>query len=341
MIPARVLIGDRSMSIRAVLRRLLEASPAIEVVGDSADGLEIVRFAAEKKPTAIVLDLDLPSLAGRALVERIDSQTQTPIFVLTPRQTPGNARVVMGLHRLGVVAVFPKPAVPDEWTALGRTLTEALLQVSSAGVTSRRASSGLGHRPVVGRDLRCVAVGASTGGPGAMYEMLAALGRPNRIGVAVVQHISEGFEGAYAEWLAIELGMDVAVARHGERLGPGQVRIAPHDQHLAVNPDGTLRLDRVAPLVGGHRPAADVLFRSLLGRPRGQVAAVLLSGMGEDGAAAMVELRRANVLTIVQDEASCAVYGMPRAAIERRGASFALPPAEIGHLLARAGGMRP
>ena len=112
-----------------MLRRLLEASPKIEVVGDSADGLDIVKLAHQMRPTAIVLDLDLPSLAGRALVERITSSSPTPIFVLTSGRPSENARVVMALHRLGVVAVFPKPSVAEGWTTLGRTLCEALLQV--------------------------------------------------------------------------------------------------------------------------------------------------------------------------------------------------------------------
>lgn len=337
---ARVLIADRSMSIRAVLRRLFESSPRIEVVGDCADGLEVVKLASNSKPSAIVLDLDLPSLAGRALVERITSRSPAPIFVLTSGRAPKNARVVMALHRLGVVAVYPKPAVPDGWTALGRTLCEALLEVSSVEAGTTRKPTGLVESTGIGREIRCVAVGASTGGPGAVFEMLAAVGRPARISFTIVQHIANGFEGAFAEWLALELGMDVAVARHGDRLGPGQVRVAPHDQHLALNSDGTLRLDRMTSPVCGHRPAADVLFRSLLGRPRAQVAAVLLSGMGDDGAAAMAELRRASILTIAQDQVSCAVYGMPRAAIERRAASFVLTPTEIGRLLARAGGMQ-
>lgn len=335
-----VLVADRSFSVRAVLRRLLEETSRIEVVADSDDGREVVRLAAEKTPAAIILDLDLPSLSGRALVERITAGARIPIFVLTPKRDRESTRTAMSLHNLGVVAVFPKPEAPSEWKALCRTLSEAVRQIGSAASDGEGMEPEPGNTPVISRELRYLAIGASTGGPGAVYELLAALGRRGGVGVAVVQHIAPGFEGALAEWLSTELGMDVAVARHGERLSTGKVRIAPAGHHMAIDGRGGVLLDQIAAPVGGHRPAVDVLFRSLLEQPAGRVAAVLLSGMGSDGAEAMAQLRNANVLTLAQDEASCAVYGMPRAAINRRAAAFALAPAQIGRLLARAGGAK-
>ena len=328
------------MSVRAVLRRLFEESSGIEVVADTEDGAEAVRLAVEKSPMAIVLDLDLRSLNGRALVEKLAARVPAPIFVLTPTRNREGTRVAMGLHKLGVVAVIPKPEVPEDWKALGRTLCYAVHQVGPGHDAAMSRLDEPDETPVFSRDLRYVAIGASTGGPGAVYELLSALGRPISFGVAIVQHIADGFEGAFAEWLCGELSIDVAVARSGEHLGIGKVRIAPPGQHLSVDPSGNLRLDRFSAPVGGHRPAADILFRSLLEQPVNQVAAVLLSGMGVDGADAMQDLRRADVLTVVQNEASCAVFGMPRAAIERRAAAFALAPSQIGHLLARAGGAK-
>jgi two-component system chemotaxis response regulator CheB len=336
----RVILADRSPSVRAVLRRLLEQSPEIEVVADSDDGREVVHLAAEKRPAAIILDLDLPSLSGRALVKRITAGARIPIFVLTPKRSHEDTRTAMSLHNLGVVAVFPKPEVPSEWNALGQTLGEAVRHVGSASGDGIGVASEPDDTPVISRDLRYVAVGASTGGPGAVYELLAALGRRTRVGVAVVQHIAPGFEGALAEWLATELGMDVAVGRHGERLSSGKVRIAPPGHHLMVDRSGALRLDHLAAPVGGHRPAVEVLFRSLCDLPPNRVAAVLLSGMGSDGADAMATLRKANILTVAQNQASCAVFGMPRAAIDRRAAAFALAPPQIGRLLARACGAK-
>jgi two-component system chemotaxis response regulator CheB len=334
----KVLLADRSRSVRAVLRRLLEEAPGIEVVADADDGGEVVRLVAEMAPTAVILDLDLPSLRGRALVERITTGTRIPIFVLAPKGNQENTRIAISLHNLGVVAVFPKPEAPSEWNALGRALTDAVRQVQSYSGDARGVSPVPDITPAIMRELRFVAIGASTGGPGAVYHLLAALGRRTKVGVAFVQHIAEGFEGVLAEWLATELGMDVAVARHGEQLSSGKVRIAPPGLHLLVDRHGTLRLDELTAPVCGHRPAVEVLFRSLRDQPPGRVAAVLLSGMGSDGAEAMSELRNANVLTVVQDEGSCAIFGMPRAAINRRAAAFALSPPQIGRLLAWASG---
>jgi len=118
-----VVIGDRSMTVRAVLRRLLEGTSGIGVIGDAADGAEVARLVVEHAPNAVILDLDLPSLGGRALVERITTRTHVPIFVLVPKRSRENTRVAMSLHNLGVVAVFPKPETPEEWTALGKTLS--------------------------------------------------------------------------------------------------------------------------------------------------------------------------------------------------------------------------
>lgn len=335
MSAATVLVADRSMAVRAALRRLLEAAPGIEVVADAADGERAVRLAIEKSPSAVVLDFNLPTLSGRSLVEKLVTRTSASVFVLTPRRNHESTRLAMALHRLGVVAVYPKPEVPHEWSALGQTLSDTLRDLGKRQKDSPRGPVKPRDARVSTRQLRYVAVGGSTGGPGAIYEMLSALGSSIRVGVAIVQHISGGFEVAFSQWLKGELGLDVGVARNGEHLAAGKVRIAPSDRHMSLSANGHLRLDSLTAPVNGHRPAVEVLFRSLLEFPQSRVAAVLLSGMGSDGAAAMGELRSAGVLTIAQNQASCAVYGMPRAAIEARAVAFDLAPKRIGHLLAK------
>jgi len=331
-----VLVADRSLSVRAVLRRLLEKRPGVSVIGEAEDGRETARLTAELRPDAVVLDLNLPSLGGRALVEAISAHRRVPIFVVTPKQRGDATRVAFSVHNLGVVAVFAKPEAPEEWEELGNVLGEAVNQIGTIAPPGVDGLAELEDTPVVSRQIDYVAVGASTGGPGAIFEMLCALGRRPRVGIAVVQHIADGFEGVLAEWLAGELGMDVAVARNGEDLTAGRIRLAPPGSHLTLDRHGTLTLDRGAGPVNGHRPAVDVLFRSLLYHPAGRVAAVLLSGMGADGAEGMSELRHANVLTIAQERSSCAVFGMPRAALQRQGVALALTPPQIGRLLARA-----
>ena len=334
----RVLVGDRSIAVRAVLRKALEASAEISVVGEADDGREIVRLAARHHPDVVVLDLDLHSLSGRGLVDAMGARRRVPLFVITPKQHRDEVREAIGAQGVGVVAVFSKPESPDEWTQLGKTLREAVAPIAADAADRAESLEESDDTPVVGRDLGYVAIGGSAGGPGAIFELLRALGPNPGIGVAVVQHIAAGFEEIFAEWLAGELGVDVAVARDGEGLCAGRVRLAPADSHLILDRGGTLRLDGIGDPVNGHRPAVDRLFRSLLEHPAERVAAVLLSGMGSDGADAMVELRRKNILTIAQSRGSCAIFGMPRAAIERRGVALTLPPEQIGRFLARVRG---
>jgi len=334
----RVLVGDRSIAVRAVLRKVLEASAEISVVGEADDGREIVRLATRHQPDVVVLDLDLQSLSGRELVDAMGARRRVPLFVITPKQHRDGVREAIGAQDVGVVAVFSKPELPDEWTELGKTLREAVASLAADAADRAESFEEPDDTPVVGRNLGYVAIGGSAGGPGAIFELLRALGPNPGIGVAVVQHIAAGFEEIFAEWLAGELGVDVAVARDGEELRAGQVRLAPAGSHLMLDPGGTLRLDGIGDPVNGHRPAVDRLFRSLLEHPAERVAAVLLSGMGSDGADAMVELRRENILTIAQSRGSCAIFGMPRAAIERRGVAVTLAPEQIGRFLASVRG---
>ena len=334
----RVLVGDRSIAVRAVLRRVLEASAEISVIGEADDGRELVRLATRHHPDVVVLDLDLHSLAGRELVNAMGERRRVPLFVITPKQHRDRAREAIGAQGVGVVAVFSKPELADEWAELGKTLREAVAPLAADAADRAESLEEPDDTPVVSRNLGYVAIGGSAGGPGAIFELLRALGPNSGIGVAVVQHIAAGFEEIFAEWLAGELGVDVAVARDGEELRAGRVRLAPTVSHLLLDRGGTFRLDGIGDPVSGHRPAVDRLFRSLLEHPAERVAAVLLSGMGSDGADAMVELRRENILTIAQSRRSCAIFGMPRAAIERHGVALTLAPEQIGRFLASVRG---
>jgi chemotaxis response regulator CheB len=207
---------------------------------------------------------------------------------------------------------------------------------SGSAVASVGAEGGVvTGRGVETAGLRWVAIGASTGGPAALRELLEEVPADAPVSFLVVQHIAAGFEGAMAEWLNKELPLDVRLARDGEMPRRGTVRLAPAGAHLRMEADGTLRLDTETPARRGHRPSVDELFLSCAtGDPR-LVAGVLLTGMGNDGVEGLLALRRAGSLTLAQDEASSVVFGMPRVAVERGAADLVLAPRALAHALAR------
>jgi len=336
MSEVRAVVVSASLTVRSLLRRLI-AGEGVDVVGDVGDPAEAAGAVARLRPDVVVLDADLAD-GGVAVAEAITRRRPTPILVLAPRRRRF-ARLAFETLTRGALGVFAKPETPDEWQELGRSLAEVVRQIASPDADSgavRPKTSGL---PATA-GLRFVAVGASTGGPVALRAMLAAL-KGTSLAVAVVQHIAAGFEGGLAEWLARETGLDVRVAKDGETLSSARVRLARPGAHLVIDRNGRLRHDTLTPPVRGHRPSANLLFSSFLELGAGNVAAVLLTGMGDDGVTGMLELRRAGVLTVAQDRHSCAVFGMPRAALEREAALLELEPEAIGRLLTRLTAGRP
>lgn len=324
----KVLIADPSLSVRAVLRRYVESVPKLVVVGEARDGREAVRLARDLRPDTIITDADLARTDEPGSLEEIYNVHPVPMIVISSGGDRERMVATFRSLRRGAVAVFPKPTVPQAWEELGETLGETLRQLAGRQGRDTPVTPPL---PAAYRaPIRLVAVGASTGGPGALAEMLHHLGSDISVPVVVVQHIAAGFEPALADWLTGETGLDVRVAKDGAPLNGGRVRLAPSGSHMTVDSGSVVRLDRQSPPVNGHRPSADTLFRSLVGDWAPHTAAILLSGMGTDGVAAMVELRSHGALTIVQDEGSSAVWGMPGSAVERGAASLVLTPAAIG-----------
>lgn len=332
----RVLVVDDSPTVRAVLRRILDADGGIQVVGEAGDGEMAIRATVDLQPDVVLMDVEMPRMDGYAAIAEIMARRATPIVVLSSRARRDQVLCAFEAMRRGAVAVLAKPAVPGEWDVLARELTTTLHHLCGGdeGGTAPRPSDAR-TVSVKGRLIRYVAVGASTGGPVALRRLLGELGEHCNVGVVVVQHIAPSFEVGLAEWLDGELSLDVAVARDGEELRAGTVRIAPDGGHLGVSAGGVLYIDRESPPRRGHRPSVDELFLSLARVYPRHVAAVLLTGMGQDGVEGMVRLHESGALTVVQDQASCAVFGMPRAALEAGASALALPPDEIGRLIRR------
>ncbi len=325
-----VLIVDDSATVRAVLRRLLAPCDDIVVIGEACDGREAVAAAAALAPRVILMDVEMPRMDGVEATHAIMRARPTPILVITSRSARREVRAAFQCFSGGALELLAKPEHPAAWEAMAQALPEKIRALANAAARpAPRAAAPATPLPLPRGTLRCIAVAASTGGPAALHAFLAAFTRPLPAPVLIVQHISPGFEAGLAEWLATVTGLDLGLASQGELLAQGTVRIAPADQHLRITATATLALDPRTPPVGGHRPSADELFASCAAVMPAYTAGILLTGMGRDGAEGLVRLRRAGGLALVQDEASCAVFGMPRAALELDGALPAMPPAAL------------
>jgi len=326
-----VLIVDPSPAVRAVLRRIVEKMPEFEVVGEANTGSQAVELSLDIRPDVVITEVELPDLDGVTVTERILESHQVPIVVVTSSIDRERLVAAFRNFRRGVVGVFPKPAVPDQWNEFEVTLQETLQHVTRprGWASPERSRPPLGSRVPI----RTVVVGASTGGPAALAEMLQEMKPRFAAAVVIVQHIAPGFDVPLANWLANETALDVRVAENGELITRSQFRLAPAGSHLILEPAGRLRIDTVTPAVSGHRPSVDLLFRSMADARAPRTAAVLLSGMGSDGVSGMQKLRAAGGVTIAQDEQSCVVWGMPRVAAEKGAAELVLAPAAIGRWL--------
>ena len=331
-----VVLVDDSSSVRAVLRRLLAQASDIQVIGEAADGESAVDLVDRLRPDVLLLDIVMPVLDGFGVLARLRRDRPVPTILLTSRADRSEVRAAFQAIGSGAVELLPKPEDPDSWRLLADTLPAVIRAAAAARVAPAAGTAAAGASPSGGgsgafalplpprapapgratREIAFLAIGASTGGPAAVRDLLAALPAPAPFPVLVVQHIAAGFESGLAEWLAATLGLDVRIALAGEHPAPGTVRIAPGGAHLRLGADGRLELDSGTPPRRGHRPSVDELFRSLDQGAAQRVVAVLLTGMGTDGAEGLRELRRAGALCFAQDEASSAVFGMPRAAIE-------------------------
>jgi two-component system chemotaxis response regulator CheB len=341
----RILLVDDSPSVRAVLRRFFSRTKDIQVVAEASDGAQAVQAVLDHLPQVVVMDLLMPVMDGYAAIERIMTLRPTPIVVLSSRANRNQMQTAFEAIRRGAIEVLPKPEDTGSWEVLAESLPRTVRVAAEARprplppphAPARRGpgAARAGARGDAGEDLRWVAIGASTGGPAAIRELLEEIPADAPASFLVVQHIAVGFEVAFAEWLNKELPLDVRVARDGESPRHGAVRLAPAGAHLRLGRGGVLHLDAETPARRGHRPSADDLFLSCAEVAPRRSAGVLLTGMGTDGVEGLAALRRAGALTMVQDEASSVVFGMPRVALERGAAELAQPPIELARTLAR------
>jgi two-component system, chemotaxis family, protein-glutamate methylesterase/glutaminase len=334
----RVLVVDDSAVQRQILTRLLIQDPEIELAGSACNGVEAIRAVARLRPDVVTLDDRMPVMSGLEAAREIMRDTPTPIVMVSAASGDDARKLAEEALAAGVLAVQGKRALsaaePEAVTELVR-LIKGMAEVRV--VRRRRDPSGTvptappAHFHKAPSAPEIVAIGASTGGPQAVRQVIIRLPANFPLPVLVVQHTTVGYSTTLVDWLATSSNLPVRLAEDGQTLNGGGVYIAPTGRHLVVQGRRLALLD--SPPVSLHRPSATMLFRSLAEAYGPRAIGVLLTGMGDDGAAGLLEMKHAGALTVAQDETSSVVFGMPAEAIRLGAVDHILPPDRIAPLI--------
>jgi len=353
--PIRVLIVEDSASVRRMLEGLVEHDPRLELVGSVPDAEQALSGLVRLRPDVISMDVQLPGMDGLEATRTIMERQPTPIVIVSA-MCDAEHRISMNALRAGALTVVEKPSAigsPDFEKSAAHFCTQLCImsQVPLVRQRIRRdpplskpspwSSGRVDAVPRPGGGFRMLAIVASTGGPNALVRLISQLPTDFPMPVCVVQHIGSEFVAGFAGWLDSLVPLPVTVAQAGEIPRPGSVHIAPGGGHLRVTPQG-FHITHDAS-VDGMSPSGTVLLSSVANSygPRG--IGVLLTGMGEDGAQGMLDLRKAGGLTIAEDETTAVVYGMPAAAVRLDAVDHLLPldriAPRIRRLIAAEGGL--
>ncbi|HTC49431.1 MAG TPA: chemotaxis response regulator protein-glutamate methylesterase [Candidatus Aquilonibacter sp.] len=340
----QVLVVDDSAMVRQVMQAILGTDPKIHVTV-AADPLIAWGKMQKQAPGVVITDLEMPRMDGLTFIRKVMSEMPTPVVVCSGLATRGTDLALRALEE-GAVEVITKPKVGirDFLHESAVTLMDAVWSAAHAQVQRRPvpAAPRLTADAVLPRngkgitanlakaDNGLIAVGASTGGTEALRIFLAAL--PSDCPpIVIVQHMPEGFTRAFAQRLNKECALEVAEAQDGDRLQTGRALIAPGNRHMLVHRSGDELVIQVVdgPLVSRHRPSVDVLFRSVAISTGSKAVGIIMTGMGDDGAQGLYEMKAAGATTIAQDEESCIVFGMPKEAISRGAVDVVVPLGRI------------
>lgn len=333
----RVIIADDSATARASLRAAVEGDGTLQVIAEARDGAEAVELCVQHRPDVALLDVQMPVLDGLSATKAIMARAPLPV-VITSGALDADM-VSFGALAAGAVDIVAKPRQGAEGRRSGDAdqLRQTLRLMARVKVVRRRSLAPEPEPEPARHPVDLIAVAASTGGPAALARLLRDLPAPLPVPMLIVQHIMTGFVGTMADWLRTTTGHDVRIAEAGQVVKPGQVLVGPDDLHLEVERGGRLRLGAGSP-VNGHRPSADELFSSVARVYGRHAVGIILTGMGDDGAEGLLDLHAAGALTIAEAESSCAVFGMPKVAIDLGAAGEVLPLWRIGpHLAALLG----
>jgi two-component system chemotaxis response regulator CheB len=340
----KVLIVEDSPVLRDFLTYILSSDPAIRVIGTAHDGEEAVRAVRDKKPDVVTMDLIMPKMDGFEATRIIMETTPTPIVIVSASWDPQEVEKTFRAMEAGALAAIEKPVGVNHpnYKKLAQELILTVKLMSEVKVIKRRPRMKYGSaipavfpvgkiNPVIS-ELKAVAIGASTGGPLAIQEILSGLPKNFPAPILIVQHIAAGFVQGFTDWLANSSGLPVKIAAPGEYPLPGRAYVGPDDVQMGIGNDGRILLSKGEP-ENGLRPSISWLFRSVAEVFGKNAVGVLLTGMGKDGVQELKLMKEKGAVTIAQDRESSVVYGMPGEAVSLNAATYVLPPAKIAAFL--------
>jgi len=326
---ASVLICEDSSTYAAALRRTLEYDGDIDVICVCGTAEEALAAIRKLRPDLITMDIELPGMDGLAAVELIMGTRPMPIIVLSSHVGPGSDKAARALAAGALDALAKDDLDLAQPSSMAGAAFRQRIRVISHASVIRHPQARMAARtsqPGQPRVASAVGICSSAGGPPVLAQVLGGLPAGYQVPILVVQHISSGFTESLAHWLNQKSPLSVRVAEDGHFAGPG-VWIAPEGGHLVLHASGRLSVDRTT-IVGHHRPSGDVLLTSIATAAGRRGAAIVLTGMGNDGAEGAAAVHATGGLAITQDEASSAIYGMPKAAFDR-GVDLSLSPDQI------------
>ena len=349
----KVMVVDDSAVVRQVLTDLLKTDPQIEVIGAAPDPIFALEKMKKQWPDVIVLDVEMPRMDGITFLRKLMSEHPTPVVICSTLTEKG-AETTMQAMSAGAVDIITKPKI-----GLKQFLTDSIAEItravraaacanpkrlaaapSAAAMVKPKLTADAilapvsSHHAMAETTDRVIAIGTSTGGTQALEVVLTALPRVCP-GIVIVQHMPEKFTAAFASRLNSLCEIEVREAQNGDRVIPGHALIAPGGRHLLLKRSGAQYIAEVidGPVVNRHRPSVDVLFRSVAKCAGKNAIGIIMTGMGDDGAAGLLEMKQAGAHTVAQDEATCVVYGMPKEAVKRGAADKIIPLESIAGVI--------